>query len=360
MYTVLIVDDIPQNIQLLATLLSNEYRISIAESGTRALESIAISKPDLILLDIMLPDIDGYSICKKLKEAPSTREIPIIFLTAKTETEDVVKGFELGGADYVLKPFKFEELNARIKTHIALQESKKALQKLNKTKDRFFSIIAHDLKNPIAGQISLTEALLKKIDNLERTDFKRYIEMLHRSSGQNYRLLENLLEWARAQSGEIQFYPENVELKKLFKKIKDEIGSFASSKEIQIEFTDPIDLRIVVDKNMLLLILRNLIVNAIKFSYRNGLVFLGLKEDSSEFLFYIQDRGVGMSAEIINKLFKLGESVKQHGTERESGSGLGLILCAEFVNRHGGKIWVESEENKGSTFYFTIPKNISL
>lgn len=154
-FSILIVDDVPKNIQMVANVLREEgYQMAFARSGDAALRHTETILFDLILLDIMMPEMNGYEVCEKLKQNPKTKEIPVIFLTAKTDTENVLKGFELGAVDYVTKPFNMSELLARVKTHLELREARQKLQELNATKDKFFSIIAHDLKNPFNALIS--------------------------------------------------------------------------------------------------------------------------------------------------------------------------------------------------------------
>ena len=191
----LIVDDVSNNLQVLGNFLRDEdYEISAAISGRQALAIAEDIHPDLILLDIMMPEMDGFETCRRLKSAESTKDIPIVFLSARTDAEDVVKGFALGAVDYVTKPFNRQELLARVATHLALRRSEEELRQTIRDKDKFFSIIAHDLRGPLGSFMSIAEYVSEHISELETVDIKTlFKEMQHTGKGV-YVLLENLLE----------------------------------------------------------------------------------------------------------------------------------------------------------------------
>src|SRR4030043_1705809 len=167
---ILIVDDVPKNLQLLGTLLREiDCDITVAMNGQQALETVPKVSPDLILLDVVMPEMNGFEVCKKLKSLPKTKDIPVIFLTAKTETKDIVKGFELGAVDYITKPFIGSGLIARVNTHLSLRHTQEELRQANATKDKFFSLIAHDLRTPFAILIGFSEYLVGDFNNLDDT-----------------------------------------------------------------------------------------------------------------------------------------------------------------------------------------------
>jgi signal transduction histidine kinase len=231
------------------------------------------------------------------------------------------------------------------------------LKELNASKDKFFSIIAHDLKNPFNTLIGFTEMMKESVRLNDPTTFYEYAAMINTSAIQTYRLLENLLEWASAQRGKLEFLPVSVNLYEL---VKDEFNiaeEMANGKNI--ELTCHIDESIIIsaDKNMLRTILRNLISNAIKFTHKNGKVEVAARIFSQNAEVSVSDTGIGMSDETMSKLFKLDANLLTRGTDNERGTGLGLFLCKEFVERHGGKIWVISNVGKGSTFKFIIPSD---
>lgn len=359
---ILIVDDNEENLSVLGNfLISKNYNVQFAETGEAALKTIERKVPDLILLDISMPGISGYEVCEILKKDDATAEIPIIFITAMSETKDVVKGFELGAVDYVTKPFNQAELLSRVKTHLELEHTKKALEQKNReltqanaTKDKFFRIIAHDLKSPFNSIFGVSELLEENINEYSRDEIQELISMISRTGQSTFKLLENLLEWSRSQTGQIKFKPEKVDTETIIQNAISQAESAAKMKNISVDYTNQTE-EIFADENMIVTVLRNLINNSVKFTEEGGQIHIKTSNTNNEVLFEVSDTGIGMTQETISKLFKMGEKIGSLGTNNETGTGLGLILCKEFVEKHGGKIWAESEANKGSQFYFTLP-----
>ena len=248
-----------------------------------------------------------------------------------------------------------KEQKTLLEKTVAMKTSE--LNELNASKDKFFSIIAHDLKNPFSTIIGFSEMLKDEITTGELNKSGEYAGMIFNSASKTYRLLENLLEWANSQRGKISFNPIPLNLNEIFKEEFKMLDEMAGRKYIKLNsrFTD--DLTIVADKNMIKTILRNLISNAIKFTNKNGKVEVTATSDNKQVMISVSDSGIGMTKETMAKLFRIDSNLSTHGTENEKGTGLGLILCKEFVEKHGGKIWVESESGKGSIFRFTLPMN---
>lgn len=353
-----IVDDIQENLKVLGNILqNNNYNISFAQNGEQAIKGISKKLPDLILLDVSMPVMDGFETCKRLKENLSTKNIPVIFLTAKTETEDIVNGFKLGGVDYITKPFNSEELLIRVKTHLDLKEAREKLIELNATKDKFFRIIAHDLKSPFNSIIGLTDLIMKRTEDFSPDKIKEFMGLLHSTSTTTYKLLENLLTWARSQSGAIPYSPEKMSLKYVVLDNITLLNNSAKNKGISlIEQIDDTEM-VFADRNMITTVVRNLLSNAIKFTPENGIIKVNSIHSDNEMIISVEDNGVGMSLKNQNKLFRIDMHHTTQGTNDEKGTGLGLILCKEFIDKHNGRIWVESEVGKGSTFKFSIPTN---
>jgi signal transduction histidine kinase len=230
------------------------------------------------------------------------------------------------------------------------------LKELNATKDRFFSIIAHDLKGPISNLKQLSEILQKEIETISKEDLIDFIESMAISSKATMVLLENLLEWSRIQLGRIEFDPESIELKMLSSQIVSLLSTSAQNKKIELVENVPFSAMVIGDPNMLNTVIRNLVSNAIKFTPEGGKIEINYEEDEDFCTVSIIDNGVGISEENLNKLFKIDQSITTRGTSNEKGTGLGLILCKEFIEKHGGKIWVESVEGKGTTFKFNLPR----
>lgn len=375
---ILIVDDVIENLKLLLNICQMEgYRVAVASNGKQAIETAIGKHPDLILLDIQMPEMDGFEVCEILKGTKSTKSIPVLFLTAKNETEDIVKGLDLGAVDFITKPFYKRELMARIKTHLELKfsrekieenskellelngqlkESQKKLLEMNATKDKFFSIIAHDLKNPFNALLNLSDFSYENFEDLDSDSIKENLQMMVQASNQGYSLLENLLEWSRSQTNRIQFNPQISNLNELIVNAFDTVQSQANAKNIALLSQIEGENLLYVDVNMINTVLRNLLSNGIKFTPINGYITVNAIDLGSYLQINVCDTGVGISPEIIETLFHTESMQSTHGTNNESGTGLGLILCKEFVERHKGKIWAESQIDIGSQFKFTLPK----
>jgi len=233
------------------------------------------------------------------------------------------------------------------------------LNELNASKDKFFSIIAHDLKNPFNTIIGFSEMLNEEIKSGDSTRIEKYSGMINTSAVQTLRLLENLLEWAKSQTGKILFNPIPINLSELFNEEFNMLNDMAKGKNIELKSSFPDDLTVLADKNMLKTILRNLISNAIKFTHKNGKVEVKAIIDNKQVEISVSDSGIGMTKETMAKLFRIDANLSTRGTENEKGTGIGLFLCKEFVEKHGGKIWVESESGKGSVFKFVLPSDLN-
>lgn len=362
--TILVVDDNKRNLQVVGNILHEEqYKVAMAINGPTALKLAAQLKPDLVLLDIMMPEMDGFEVCKKLKENDETREIPVIFLTAKVETVDVVEGFNLGGVDYITKPFKQKELLVRIKTHLDLLQSKRKiaeqaslLQSNNAFKDRLFSIIGHDLRSPLSS-IKFTIDMIKSgVIELGDDFFHELIDQLAKTTDEAFTLLENLLGWAKSQSGNLPVVPEEFSLKEMAESIARLQKLNISNKNIELFLDINENLNVYADNQMINTVLRNLLSNAIKFTPNGGKIqILATKTNDHSVQVSVVDSGVGISEENMKRLFNNTNPLKTYGTNNEAGSGLGLILCKDFVEKNGGTLKVRSEEGKGSTFSFNMP-----
>lgn len=236
-----------------------------------------------------------------------------------------------------------------------LEQYASDLKELNATKDKFFKIIAHDLKNPFSGLLGASELLLNHIERYDIERIKKYVKIIFSSSKSGYAILENLLEWSRAQTGNLAFNPDEFNLHDMVTENLRNVQAYAFNKDIDLVSKVKRDLKITADKNMLNTILRNLLNNAVKFTGKGGNILVSAIKENNHVTLAVKDSGVGMSEEEIGKLFRIDVKYSNIGTDNERGTGLGLILCKEFVERHGGRIWVESQTNKGSEFKLSIP-----
>lgn len=229
------------------------------------------------------------------------------------------------------------------------------IQKLLKDKNQFFSIIAHDLRGPLGSSVELSKIVSNNIEDYNREEIIEIIEMLHESNKNSYKLLENLLDWSQVQTGTIDYSPKKVALNTLIKENIELNKNIALNKNISLSFEATELIEIEADKNMIDTVVRNLLTNAIKFTEKQGEIVVKLQKHPQKVEVSIIDNGIGIPDKIKEKLFKIDKKVTQRGTENESGTGLGLLVCSEFIKKHQGKIWAESEFGKGSTFKFSLP-----
>ncbi len=260
-----------------------------------------------------------------------------------------------------LLQFSLLDITNRKKAEQALKENESKLRNLNATKDKFFSIIAHDLRSPFNTMLGFAKLLENKFDSFDIPKQKKFLGILTQDLENTYNLLENLLLWARTQRGTIDFYPEKENLYLCVGETIDLLRQMLLDKEIIVENSVAENIYVHADKNMLLTILRNLLSNAIKFTQKGGEIVINTQQISNKSnqkfaQILVKDSGVGIANDRQLQLFEISENSSTKGTEGESGTGLGLILCKEFVEKHGGKIWVESKEGEGSEFIFTIPE----
>ncbi len=361
---ILLVDDNPVNIRVAASILrDNHYNVSFAQSGQEALSKVEIIDFDLILLDIMMPGIDGFEVCTLLKENPKTKNIPIIFLTGRTETENVVRAFDLGGADYVTKPFNGKELLARVETQIRIKNNhdtlellNRQLQEANDTKDKMFSIISHDLLGPFGNIRESLELIATDQVKIEHKPMVDFVKAVWNTTSNAYDLLENLLYWARNQQGRMVYMPKSISLNQLIHENIMLLEGIANSKNITLKASLISDFAVFADRNAVKTILRNLVSNALKFTNPGGQIITRVKPYGDDFLVIsVSDNGIGMDEQTASNIFSKFKNQPKWGTKGEKGVGLGLVITKEFVEKHQGKIWVKSKEGEGSTFYFTLP-----
>jgi signal transduction histidine kinase len=363
--TILVVDDTPTNLSVLLDYLNQSgFKTLIAQDGEGALEQADFARPDIILLDIMMPGIDGFETCKQLKANETTKDIPIIFMTALSETVDKVKGFQFGAVDYITKPFQQEEVLMRITTHLTIQHQKKALNDLNQelmasnaTKDKFFSIIAHDMRSAFTPMVGYSDLLIRAAGELENAKLIKYAENMQLMIDNAHKLFKNLLDWARIQRGAMAYKPNHFDLFSIGMSNVAFLLNSANQKKIELKLDIKKNTLCFADNNMVDTILRNLISNAIKFTREGGTVTLTSIDNDNWIEISVIDNGVGIAPENQEKLFTIDNKHKSPGTAGEQGTGLGLILCKELVEKNGGKIWVTSNKDEGSCFGFTLKKS---
>ncbi|MDY0102358.1 MAG: hybrid sensor histidine kinase/response regulator [Lentimicrobium sp.] len=362
---ILIVDDLAENLSILGNILRIEgYQLAIANNGKQAITIAASRKPDLILLDVAMPEMDGLTACRELKAREETKDIPVIFLTARTDTEDVVKGFDAGAVDYILKPFKATELLARVSTQLEVKQSrdlivkqKAELAELLVTKDKLFSIVSHDLRSPFAGLLTLATMLVEDFESFSREEIFESVGLIRNTSDHLHSLIQNLFNWAKLQTHILSFSPVKLHLPQEVHKITDVLKLNSIKKDITIHQQIDNNIFVLGDADMLRIILHNLLVNAIKFSFKGGNIYIEAIQDQDVVTIYVKDEGTGMPPEKVKEIFEQGKTTSTSGTDNEPGTGLGLILCKEMAESMNGKFGLESVPGKGSTFWIKLPVN---
>ena len=363
-YKILIVDDVMSNVLLLKVLLTNEkFAIATASNGRQALEQVEKENPDLVLLDVMMPDMSGFEVAQHLKSNPNTADIPIIFLTALNSTADIVKGFQVGANDFISKPFNKEELIIRVTHQISLVAAKRLIlsktEELQRTiagRDKLYSVIAHDLRSPMGSIKMVLNMLILNLPS-EKIGAEMYelLTMANQTTEDVFSLLDNLLKWTKSQIGKLNVVYQDVDLVEVTDGVIEIFSMVASLKKIRIHEMKPEKMMVNADIDMLKTVVRNLLSNAIKFSKENSEVLVKMEEVDGMAVVSVQDYGCGIREEGQKKLLHTDTHFSTFGTNNEEGSGLGLLLCKDFVVKNGGKLWFTSKEGEGSIFSFSIP-----
>jgi len=369
--TLLVIDDTLDNINLLLKVLAAaDLKVLIAQDGEEGLETADYALPDLILLDVMMPGVDGFTVCERLKSQEKTRDIPIIFMTALSETVDKVKGFELGAADYITKPIQHQEVLARVNAHLKirhqqqqiqsqheqLQEYAHELEKRNAELDAFAHTVAHDLKNPLGGIVKLSEIVIEKCftDKIEKPELIKFLQITEHSAQNAFNIVEALLllagvsrkEPAKIEPLNMSDIIANVIEQRLTDRISQDSG------DIEQPTTWPI---VQGYAPWVQEIWTNYISNALKYGGSVPKVTLGfdIQEEEKMVRFWVRDNGKGLTPEQQAQLFT--PFTRLHA--RIEGHGLGLSIVRQIAEKLGGHVGVESELDQGSLFYFTLPMN---
>ena len=362
-YKILIVDDVVSNVLLLKILLTNEkYQVCTANCGNMCIEQAKAEKPDLILLDVMMPDITGFDAAQILKKDPETSHIPIIFLTALNNPSDLVHGFQVGASDFLTKPFNKEELVVRVFHQIKLVAATRIIEKQNAelratigNRDKMYSVIAHDLRSPMAS-IRMVLNLVVASSSPETIGAELYelLDKANKESEDVHDLLDNLLKWTKSQTGRLNVVMQDLDLNDIIPGVVDIFEMIAQTKQIKLNYTgSSVPVVVTADNDMLKTVVRNFMSNAIKFSPESSSIEITLTTESDNAKISVRDHGVGIAPERLNSIFNKGETT--YGTDGEEGSGLGLQLCQDFASKIGGHCTVESVLGEGSTFSVFVP-----
>lgn len=360
---ILVVDDEEEIVEMLKINLERKnYRVSSAYNGKQAIDLVHQTPPDLILLDFMLPAYSGPEVADKLKTMPATADIPIIFLTARSDNDSIITGLKTGAADYITKPFNISELLVRIETQLKLKD---ALDKLKQTenelrivndiKDKFFTVFIHDIRQPIHSLNGFIRILHDRYDRMEEEKRVSVVQTIKDSSMHLQNLIENMLQWSQIQSGLFEWTPQSFNLWELIAISENLFAEEIRQKGINITIDIDDSIHVYADKSMVGSIIRNLLQNAIKYTPDKGFIQVCSQRIGKFEQITISDSGVGIRAEDLKEIFDLKQRHSTTGLHGEKGSGMGLALCNEFVMINGGEMSVESTPGAGSDFRFTLP-----
>ncbi len=344
---ILIVDDVPEQIAFAGALLREEgYRVYAVPSGKAALRFLENRHPDLIMLDIKMQDIDGLEVCQRLKRNSLTKDIPIIFLTAQTNSETIKRAFELGGCDYVIKPFLREEYLARVKTHLRVSQQQHALAAANQELKLFCSAVSHDLKSPLNVMNMLIEALKSTLGDSLTPDALEIMNMIAGKSQKLTVMIERLLEFSKM----CNIKPDKVplDIQAMIQEIFDELTALEQNRVIELHCDTLPSVR--GDDVLIRMLLKNLISNAIKFTRHKDIAKITVtSESNAEYdIITISDNGAGFDMAYADKLFQIFQRL--HLDEEFEGTGVGLALVDRIMRRHGGKVEARGAVNQGASF----------
>jgi len=339
---VLIVDDTQGNIQILGTILLKEgYQVNVARNGLQALSLVEKVIPDLILLDIMMPEMDGYETCGHLKSSPLTKNIPVIFLTARTDTDDIIKGFETGAVDYITKPFNSTELLVRVHTHLDLKFSKDMIETVSNERRELLHVLCHDLSNTFHSLMCLLTLMQ---DSGKFEELRPHLLSSAQNGVEIIRLVRNMraLEEHKLKLEPILFSETLAQSCSL---LKDRFAAKQTEPEIHTED----DLKVLAEKTSFVnSVMNNIFTNAVKFSHRNSKIFVTARADGDYAEISVRDSGIGMSQKILKNIFDISKATSRPGTEGETGTGFGMPLVRKFVTAYGGSIQVLSKSQEES------------
>jgi len=365
-HSILLVDDRPENLLSLESILTmDDRKFFTASNGNDALRISIKEELSLILLDVQMPDMDGFEVAEYLKSNSRTKNTPIIFVTAiNKEKQNLLRGLEEGAIDYLFKPIDTDITRAKVSTLLKLVEQRKLLEeknaeleRLNEEKNRFLGVASHDLRNPLNAISGFSDLILMEGNNLS-DEHKAFLNHMKTSSAFMFDLINNLLDVSKIESGKLELHKQPSNIIELIEKDLPIHRMLAERKQILIklknELTDPI---INLDAEQFKQVMSNLISNAMKFSFPEKQIEIHLKQEENNVVVSVKDQGQGIPADELNKLFLPFQKTSVRSTAGEKSTGLGLTIVKKIIEHHGGKIWAESELGKGTTFLFTLPRS---
>ncbi|HEY3760586.1 MAG TPA: hybrid sensor histidine kinase/response regulator [Verrucomicrobiae bacterium] len=354
---ILVVDDQPANIQMIGAVLGGlGHEIVPAADGATALKRMALRPPDLILLDVLMPKMDGYEVCRQVKENPDWKDIPIIFLSAADDKDLIVRALNAGGVDYITKPFNHAELISRVHTQLSLKIARDRLKQLAEDKDELLGILAHDLKNHLGGMNMSAVILRKQIEQINDERLKRLSDNILHSSSQMLSFVKEFLANTASDSAFV-VQPTAVNFAEMAGNVARLYQEAANGKNLKIQTFFPLeDTDVIADVSALNQVLDNLLSNAVKFSPPDKKIYVSVKPADGHVECAIKDEGPGFTAEDKTKMFKRYGRLSARPTAGEPSTGLGLSIVRKLVSAMNGELSCQSEHGQGATFTVRLPK----
>lgn len=364
LYNILIVEDSKLNLFILKEILEREsFNVFSATDDSEAFENLEKESIDLILMDVMLGQSNGYELTQQIKAIDRYQDIPVLFITNLSTPEDIVRGFDSGGVDYVTKPFNQKELIQRIKHQVRLLASSKTINRQTEqlkaaiqNRDRMYAILAHDLRSPISSLKMIFNILTMKSEDSEEPN-SSYTDMVNTGNDiaeQLFSVLDNLLKWTKSSLGMLNYIPQNLDLKDTVLGVVETLLPTARLKNITIDLELQKGLEVFFDVDIMKSILRNILINAVKFSHEDSNINLHLYQDKEWAVVEVTDTGIGMSKEAQEQLNKQIFKKDEITPMREEGKGLGLWVVYHFIHANNGEFFFESEQHVGSRFGFKL------
>ncbi|MEM7330610.1 MAG: hybrid sensor histidine kinase/response regulator [Chloroflexota bacterium] len=355
-YRILLIEDNPINIRMMEDiLLRSGYHVDVASNGLEGLDMVTQYTPDLILLDVVMPGLSGFEVCKRLKADPQTSLIPIIFMTAETEMDSIVQGFELGAVDYIKKPIQFRETIARIQTHLTVQGLRTGLEKEIQERESLISdlsafthMVAHDLKNPVTNIIGFSEILLSDRHRLDEATLENTLALVRKSGVKMHQIIDGLLMLANVRFKEVEF--SDTDPLVLIKEVQARLHTQIEESGFEISYPEnwPV---VIGHPHWVEEVLANFVSNAIKYGGTPPKAEISYKIEGDNLKVMVKDNGHGLALEDQSKLFK--PFIRLHTSV--DGHGLGLSITKRIIEKLNGRVGVESCVGKGTTFFFTLP-----
>jgi two-component system, sensor histidine kinase and response regulator len=361
--SIIVVDDTPANLHLLTGMLKERgYKVRPVPSGAFALQTAKHDPPDLILLDIIMPGMSGYEVCERLKADAQLSDVPVIFISALNETMDKVRAFSVGGVDFVTKPFQFEEVHARVATHLELrrqrgliQQSNVQLRTLEKLRDDLVHMVVHDMRTPLTAIYGFLQTLQALEGERLSEEGREFVRIALASTEELVEMVSSLLDVSKMEAGEMKLNPTPCDLHAIAGTVLAKVESLRGGRQLALRGPDA-PVNVIADAELIARVFQNLLGNALKFTPDDGRVTVSIEPADDVVRVLVQDTGPGIPPDYRERIFEKFGQVEHPASRQRYSTGIGLSFCKLAVEAHGGQIGVDSEEGHGSTFWFVLPR----